>query len=256
MNENENLVAEATENVEQPTEQTPKTYTQDEVNEIVGKRLARQEARIKKDYERKQRESDELIETLKAGTGKQTVPELTSSFVDFYEKNVKGFKVNKKPDYSERDIETLARVDADEIIQAGYEDVVEEVDRLANTKDLTAREAATFKILAEHRQATERAKELEKIGITESVYNSKEFKDFCGKFNSKTPIEDIYDIYTKTQPKKEIHTMGSMKNTNSGDNGVKEFYTPEEARTFTAEDLKKNPAIKQAIRNSMIRWVK
>ena len=255
MNENENLVAEATENVEQTTEQTPqKMFTQYEVNDIVGKVKARERAKITKQYERQNSELNELVDTLKAGTGKQTVPELNSAFTDFYEKNVKGFKINKKPDYSDRDIETLARADANEIIQGGYEEVVEEVDRLANTNNLSARDKAVFKILAEHRENTERSNELAKIGITEDVYNSKEFKDFQSKFNPNTPIKDIYDIYNKTQPKKEFKTMGSMKNTESADSGIKDFYTPEEARRFTKKDFDNNPALFKAVENSMAKW--
>lgn len=250
MNENENLVAEVTENVEQTTEETPKKkYSQNEVNEIVGKRLARQEARIKKEYDRKY---GDLTETLKAGTGKETVEELNDTFTQFYES--KGIKINKKPDYSDRDIETLARADANEIIQGGYEEVVEEVDRLANTNNLSARDRALFKILAEHRQNAERSNELAKFGITEDVYNSKEFKDFQSKFNPNTPIKDIYDIYNKTQPKKEFKTMGSMKNTESADSGIKDFYTPEEARRFTKKDFDNNPALFKAVENSMAKW--
>ena len=255
MNENENLVAEATENVEQTTEQTPKKYTQDEVNDIVGKRLARQEARIRKDYERKQRDNDELIETLKAGTGKQTVKELDETFTKFYEG--KGIKINKKkPDYSDEDIETLARADAERVIRDGYEEVVEEVDRLSElgVANMTAREKAAFKVLAEHRANAERSQELAKIGITEDVYNSKEFKDFSSKFNPNTPIADIYDIYNKTLPKKEFKTMGSMKNNTTADNGVKEYYSFEEASKFTKEDFDKNPALYKAVVNSMTKW--
>ena len=45
MENNENFVAEqVTENVEQTTEQTPKMFTQDEVNDIVGKAKARTKA--------------------------------------------------------------------------------------------------------------------------------------------------------------------------------------------------------------------
>jgi hypothetical protein len=60
MNENENVVVESTENVEAVSteeiiaeEKPSKTFTQDEVNDIVNKRLARKEARIRKEYERK-----------------------------------------------------------------------------------------------------------------------------------------------------------------------------------------------------------
>lgn len=252
MNENENLVAEATENVEQTTEETPaKTYTQEEVNAMMGKRLARQEARIKKEYDRKY---GDLTETLKAGTGKQTVEELNDTFTQFYES--KGIKINKKPDYSDRDIETLARAEANEIIQGGYEEVVEEVDRLANTENLSPRDRALFKILAEHRQNTERNTELAKIGITEDVYNSKEFQDYKSMFKDDTPITKVWNEYQKSQPKKEFKTMGSMKNTTSADNGIKDFYTPEEARQFTRKQLDENPRIVKAIENSMREWKK
>ena len=251
MNENENLVAEeVTENVEQTTEQTPKTYTQDEVNDIVGKRLARQEARIRKDYERKQRENDELVETLKAGTGKQSVKELDETFTKFYES--KGIKINKKkPDYSDEDIETLARADAESVIRGGYEEVVEEVDRLSElgVANMTAREKAAFKVLAEHRQNAERSQELARIGITEDVYNSKEFQEFAGMFNSNTPIEKIYEYYNKTQPRKEFKTMGSMKQTQNN-NGVKDYYSPEEIERLTEEDLD-DPKVWEAVRRSM-----
>ena len=253
MNENENLVTEeVTENVEQTTEETPaKTYTQEEVDAIVGKRLARQETRIKRDYDRKY---GELVDTLKAGTGKEDVGEMTDTFKKFYES--KGIKINKKPDYSEQDIETLARHDADEIIRSGFEEVVDEVDRLTEigAAKMTAREKAVFKVLAEHRQNAERTKELAEIGVTEDVYNSKEFKDFQGKFNSNVPIKDIYDIYAKTQPKKEFKTMGSMKNSTPAEGTVKDFYTREEALQFTKKDLDKNPALFKAIEESMLKW--
>jgi len=119
---------------------------------------------------------------------------------------------------------------------------------------MSPREKAVFKALAEHRQNAERGKELSKIGVTEEVYGSREFKDFASKFNPNTPIKDIYDIYHKTQPKKEIKTMGSMKNSESGDNGVKDFYTVEEARQFTKKDFDKNPALFAAIEKSMLKW--
>lgn len=252
MNENENLVAEATENVEHTTEETPKLYTQEEVNALMGKRLARQEARIRKNYERKQRESDELIETLKAGTGKQTVPEMNSAFTDFYES--KGIKINKKPEYSDRDIEILARAEANDIIQGGYDEVVEEVDRLANTDNLSPRDMALFKILAEHRQNTERNNELAKIGITEDVYNSKEFQDYKSMFKDNTPITKVWNEYQKSQPKKEFKTMGSMKNTASADNGIKDFYTLEEAKKFTEKDFEKNPKLFERVVESSHKW--
>lgn len=249
---NENLVTE--EVVAAPVEEkveAPKTYTQEEVDAIVGKRIARKEAKIRKEYDRKY---GGLEEVLRAGTGKENVEEMTDTFRQFYEG--KGIKIPQKPTYSDSDIAVLARAEADDIIRSGYEDVVEEVDRLTaiGYANMTAREKAVFKALAEHRQGAERGRELAKLGVTEDVYNGKEFKDFASKFNASTPISDIYNIYASTKPKKEHKTMGSMKNNDSGDSGVKDFYTPEEARKFTKKDYDNNPALFKAVENSMLKW--
>ena len=251
MENNENFVAEeVTENVEITTEETPKTYTQEEVDAIVGKRIARNTAKITKQFERKY---GRLEEVLKAGTGNESVEELTNTFTDFYEK--KGIQLKKEPEYSARDIEVLALAEANDIISSGYDDVVDEVERLTEVgfANMTPREKAVFKVLAEHRQNAERTNELTKLGVTEDVYGSKEFKEFAGKFNSNTPIKDIYDIYSKTLPKKEIKTMGSMKNT-SKDNAVKDFYTPDEARAFSRKYLDEHPEVVAAIEHSMAKW--
>ena len=256
MNENENFVAEqAAENVEQTTEQTPKVYTEAEFNakldEVLGKKIARKEAKIRKEYDRKY---GQLEEVLKAGTGKESVEEVTDTFRQFYEK--KGVQFPQKPTYSENDLKLLAKADAEEIINAGYEDVVEEVDRLADigVENMTAREKAMFTVLAEHRQKTERGRELSKIGVTEDVYNSEEFKKFASKFTSNTPISDVFDIYRKTQqPQKEFKTTGSMKNVSTS-NGVKDYYSPEEAKKFSREELRKNPALMDKIMESMSKW--
>lgn len=252
MNQNENLEAvQATENTEHTAEQTPKTYTQEEVDAIVGKRIARTKAKILKDVDRKY---GRLEEVLKAGTGKENVEEVTDTFEQFYQK--KGIVIPTKPSYTDQDIEVLARADADEIIRSGYDEVVEEVERLTNigAEGMTAREKAAFKVLAEHRMRAERAKELSEIGVTEDVYDSQDFKDFASQFNANTPIQKVYDLYQKTQPKKNIKPMGSMKNSTSDDSTIKDFYTPEEARRFTKKDYDENPALYAAVEASMLKW--
>ena len=254
MNEKENLAVEPTaENVEQTTEQTPaqKMFTQDEVNDMMGKRVARTEAKIRKEYEKKY---GDLETVLMAGTGKKSVEEVTDSFKQYYEQ--KGVPIPRKSEFSEKDVEVLARADADEIIRAGYDEVVEELERLTElgAANMTAREKALFKTLAEHRRTAERGKELQKLGVTEDVYNSPEFKEFAGKFSPSTPIRDIYDIYAKTQPKKDIKPMGSMKNATADDGAVKDFYTYEEAKQFTKKDFDKNPALFKAVQASMTKW--
>ena len=261
MEDNKNFVEETTENVEVATTeeiateqvevQPEKTFTQSELNEIVKGAKARAKAQVRKEYDRKY---GNLTNVLKAGTGKESVEEMTDAFAKFYEG--KGIKISREPNYTDKDIEVLATAEANEVIRLGYDEVVDEVERLADlgVENMTPREKLYFKALAEHRQKTERQNELSKIGVTDEVFNSKEFQDFAKQFNSTTPIADIFNIYNKMQPKKEIKPMGSMKNSNSGDSGVKDFYTPEEARRFTRKELDSNPALFAAIEKSMQKW--
>ena len=149
MEENKTLVAGATENVEKPTEETQvekpveKTYTQSQLDEIVGKRLARNSAKIRKEYESK---FGDLESVLRVGTGKESVEEITDTLKKFYAS--KGIKLPEKPTYSDRDIEILAQAEANDIINSGFEDVVEEVDRLSRVgfENMTARDKAYFKV--------------------------------------------------------------------------------------------------------------
>ena len=254
MENNENLVFD-TENTEQTAEQTPKTYTEEEFNakldEVLGKKIARKEAKIRKEYERKY---GDLEEVLKAGTGKDNVVEMADTFRDFYQR--KGITIPQKPAYSDRDIEVLARAEADDIIHSGDDEVADELKRLTDIgfENMTAREKAVFKTLAEHRNETDRGRQLSKIGVTADVYNSREFKEFASKFSASTPITEVFEIYSKQQPKKEIKTMGSMKNSDSNDSNIKDFYTRDEALKFTKKDFDNNPALFKAVEASMLKW--
>ena len=252
-----NLATEnAAENVGNATEEAPKTYTEAEFNakldEVLGKKIARTRAKIEKEYEKKY---GELETVLKAGMGKEDIGEITGDLRKFYTVDKK-IAIPDKPQYSAKDISTLARAEADEIIRSGFDEVVEEVDRLAEigVENMTDREKAVFKALAEHRQNAERSKELAKIGVSEDVYNSKEFQSYASKFKSDIPITEVYENYAKTQPKKEFKIMGSMKSTATDDKGVKDFYSYEEAQKFSVDDFNKNPKLYEAVKSSMTKW--
>lgn len=259
MLENENLVAEekATENAENPAEETP-IYTEaqfrqkvkETVDASIGKKIARNEAKIRKEYDKTY---GGLVDVLRAGTGEQDVTKIADSLKTFYEG--KGVQIPQRAEYSQKDIEALGKMDADEIIRSGFDEVIEEADRLKGlgVEKMTAREKAAFLALSNHIKVTEESKALAELGADEKVYESKEFKDFASKFNSNTPIEDIYDIYSKTKPKKEIKTLGSLKS-NTPDSSVKEYYSYEEAMKFTKEDFDKNPELYKAVQKSMTKW--
>lgn len=256
MNENNNLATNVAENAEQPAEQTQqaeKIYTQADVDAIVGKSKAIAKAKIQKEMDRKY---GDLIDTLKAGMGEEEddVGKITGKLRTFYEDQ--GVEMPQKSAYTASDLEILAKAEADEYIRAGFEEVVEEVDRLADigAANMTDREKAVFKVLAEHRAKTEKSNELAKIGVPADVYNSADFQNFAAKFNSNIPITEVYGYYTKNQPKQEFKTMGSMTNNTADNGGVKDYYSFEEASKFTKEDFDKNPELFKAVQASMLKW--
>lgn len=267
MNGNEMVVVdeelETTENVEQTTEETEviepsenkeeKLYTQAELEEKIRSNVARNTAKIHKEYERKY---GDLENVLRAGTGQEKVEDITEGLRKYYES--KGVTIPAQNNLSSRDVQILAQNDANIIIESGLDDVIDETNRLSSIgyDKMSAREKAMFGILAQHRKMAERNKELEHLGVTSDVYNSKEFTDFARKFDANTPVKEIYEIYNSTKPKKEISNIGSLKNPPAKDNAVKDFYTYEESLKFTKEDMDKNPELWKALQNSMAKWGK
>lgn len=260
--EKENLVTEeVTENVETPTEEvkeavedTPKTFTEEEVNSLIGKKIARNNAKWEKKLERELAPHRELENVLRAGTGKGNVGELTEMFGEHYRD--RGIEIPKRNNYSLKDIEILAKAEAEELINGDYEDVLEEANRLKALGDrMNAKEKAVYSRLEEHLRNTEMENELAKIGVTKEEIQSEEFREFARNFVKGTPITKIYSIYASTKPKKDYKIMGSVKNeTTHLNNTVKEYYSPEEARRFTKADFDKSPELFKAVQNSMQKW--
>lgn len=244
----------ADENTEPTVEQPKKIFTQKDVDEMMGKRAARIEAKVRREYEKQYAPYGELCDVLKAGTGKESVEELTDAFKEHYRS--RGVLIPKKNLYSDRDIEILAAAEANDIIDAGYDEVVSETNRLAavGIKNMTPRERVIFQRLADHRRNTERSRELSEIGVGADVSGSEEFRSFAAKFAPRTSIKEIYDIYQKTRPKKELKVPESMKNSSPEKGAVKDFYSYEEASGFTVKDFDKNPELYRAVLASMPKW--
>lgn len=266
LEDNENVVVEATENVVEQateelvdstvveTEQEPeKVYTEEDFNkkvdELLAKKIARKEAKIRKEYEQKYAP---LTNVLSAGLGTDNVEEMTTKMSDFYKEN--GVEIPTKQNYSEQEEEILARAEANFIIEAGFDEVIEETDRLTKKglANMNAREKTMFETLATYRKQQEDMTELKKIGADDLV-NSAEFKEFREMFNKSTPINKVYEMYEKTKIKKEVEPIGSVKNTAVKDD-VKEFYTYEEASKFTKADFDKNPKLFDRVVKSMQSW--
>lgn len=266
--ENENLVNE-TENVEQTTEEivaevvetevqetqetveTPEMFTKEQVDEMIAKKLARKENKIRREYENKY---SKLETVLNAGLGTENVEQATEKLSGFYEQ--KGIKIPEAPRYSDRELEVLANAEADDIISGGYDEIVEEVDRLADigAEHMSEREKKVFSRLAKERTKLEQEKDLASIGVGSEAIESKEFKDFANKLNPNLSLKEKYEMYQQFNPKPKGKPIGSMQGNISKDNGVKDFYTYEESLQFSREDLDRNPELFKALEKSMLKW--
>ena len=267
--ENENLVNE-TENVEQQTTEenvegvdvggktvdttenevttetpTVETFTKEQVDDMIAKKLARKEAKIRREYENKYSRLETVVNT---GLGTNSIEESTSKLEEFYKR--KGIDIPTAPTYSEREAELLAQGEADDIISAGYDEVVEEVDRLASigVENMSARDKALFSKLATYRQETEQENEVRALGISKDEINSQEFKDFSSKLNPNLSLKEKYEMYSQIKPKKETKKIGSVKSGMTSQ--VKDYYSPEEIERLTEEDLD-DPKVWEAVRKSM-----
>lgn len=269
MENNEELVTNVTENVEEQTTEeivesveeveTPKTYTEEELNsrldELLAKKIARREAKIRKEYESKLSAYKEAETVLNAGLGTSSIKEATDNLKEFYTK--KGVPIpTYEPTYNEYDMKAGVELEANEIIESGFDEVVEEVDRLAEVgvDNMTPRERLLFNKLAEYRKSEQDKQELAKIGVNETALKDNEFIEFAKNLNPNMSIKDKYEMYNKYRPKPKVETMGSMKNATSNDTGVKDFYSRDEALKFTKKDFDKNPALLKAVEQSMLKW--
>lgn len=274
--ENNDLVTDVTENVEElateelvdgavegtteteetvVTEESVKTYTDAEVDEIIKNRLGRQERSLTKKFEKQLSAYKEAESVLNAGLGTSSITEATEQMRDFYTK--KGVEIPKyESSYSEYDMKAGAEREAQEIIEAGIEDVIEEVDRLADigVDNMTPREKLVFNKLASYRKAEQDKEELASIGVSEKALQEQDFIDFAKDLNPNMSVKDKYEKYLKYRPTPKVETAGSMRSTTTQETGVKDFYTHEEAMKFTTKDFENNPELYKAVERSSYKW--
>ena len=141
---------------------------------------------------------------------------------------------------SSREIEALAQIDVSEFEEDGHEAMVTEANRLATIgyKNLNEREKIVFNSLAEKLTKEKEEQELLKIGAKKELLSDKAFKEFRGKFAMDTPIEFVYDLYNKSQPKPKYESAGSMKNIAT--ENKKTIFSDEDIAKMTDEELEAN----------------
>lgn len=244
----EEVVEDTTEPIEEQEEKFTKSQVDEMINskvdDLLKKKLARKEAKIRKEYEKKYSRLETVVNT---GLGTNNIEESTEQLEKFYKE--KGIDI-PKIGLSEEQEERLALLDADELISCGYDDVVEEVDRLTDlgVENMSKAEKKYFLKLADYRQTVETEKELRANGISIEEMNTQEFKDIMNTINPDLSISKKIETYLKLKPKKETKQIGSLKNGTI--NQVKDYYSPEEISRLTEEELD-DPKVWEAVRRSM-----
>lgn len=224
---------------------------QEEFSEMMKTRLDRKD----REFERVLSKYKDTENVLKSTLGANDIDEANKKLREYYE--AEGVKLPEvyKPGLSSREIEVLAKADAQDFINEGYDSMLNEANRLAakEYKNLNERERIVFNTLAERLTQENNKRNLLKLGATEDVLNDKKFIDFKNQFNSKTPIGDIYNLYLKTQDSKtKPVAMGSMKDT-VAQKETKDFYSPTDVKNLSDDDWNK-PGVWEKALASMKKW--
>lgn len=246
-NQLEEEAVEEQEPTEEPEEQiNDKKYSDEELDAIIKRKLARQESKLRREYDKKYSRLETVVN---AGLGTENVEQATEKLEDFYTQN--GVKIPEAHKYSEEETNLLANAEADEIIKSyTYKELVDEVDALADigVDNMTERDKIVFMKLAKERQKQEEQKDLLSLGINKKDIEDSEFKEFSNKLNPELSLKEKYELFLQVKPKKETKKMGSMQS--GATSKVKDYYTAEEIERLTDEDLD-NDAVWEAVRKSM-----
>jgi AraC-like DNA-binding protein len=261
------VIEDITENTEETVEETlvDSVEQQEEVKqnllteEQLKERLARQERSLTRKFEKELNEKlskyqqTEMI--LQKGLEVEDIEEANKQLKAFYEEKGINIPEVQQKQYSDWEVEVLAKAEAEQIIEDGFDEMEKEADRLAaiGFTNLNKKDKTIFNTIAERLVVENNKKELSKNGIDTKILEDNDFKQFSQKFKATENVVDVYNLYKKQiKETKEIKPIGSMKTDDS--NKIKDYYTPEEARQLTVEDYKKNPSLKDIIVKSAGIW--
>lgn len=247
----------AKETVEETKEEQPKGrfMTDEEIDNLVMKKVNRRMAKLEAQKEKELSVYKDTENVLKSALGANNMDEANKKLREYY--TAEGVKLPDvyKPGLTSREVEVLAKADAQDFIDDGYDSMLNEANRLAakEYKNLSERERIVFNTLAEKLTQEDNKRNLLKLGATEDVLSDKKFIDFKNQFNSKTPIGDIYNLYLKTQDSKtKPVAMGSMKDT-VAQKETKDFYSPTDVKNLSDDDWNK-PGVWEKALASMKKW--
>nr|DAZ62882.1 MAG TPA: hypothetical protein [Caudoviricetes sp.] len=252
--ETEELQQEDTQTIEETVEKVP---TEEEIQSRIDKAVETRLKRERRENERKNKSLYQIEDALKKGLGVEDRTEILKKLNDFYE-----IPANNAPNV--KDEELLGKAYAQEIIDEGdIQEIKDEANRIASIPrdKRSARENAMFNALCEKLVSNKQENELKNNGIGLEILSDKQFNSFRSKLNSDVSILEAVDMFnrlkqTEQENKKEKPASpGSAKSKGTtADNVVKEFYTFEEAKQFSRDELNKRPKLFEAIKRSMPKW--
>ena len=243
---------ETSEPVEEPTEEPEKvkTFTQEEVNNMIRDRLTRERNNLDRKYKDELSKYEELAYLTQKGLKAESLEETLEKSRSFYGKQ----GITYTQVRNTRDEEILADADVSMIIDSSdnLDDIESEIKRiLAKGNNVSTREKIVAEKLIRELETRQELQELAKIGVKPEEYNSKEFIEFKKKFNMKeTSIGDIYELYsTKNKSTRKVENPGSMKSIPAKEK--KKYITEAEYDRMTDKEIEENMDL---IKESMLRW--
>lgn len=252
----------ATEEVTQPNTEEIERQIEERANKIAEEKI---EARLIRDRVKRERDEattkakyQELETIMRSVLGADSIDDVITKSKEFYKEQGMQIPEIIKSSLNERDEMVLAKADASDIIKLGKTEMEAEANRIASIpeKERSLRDKTIFNDVCRELIKMKDVDNLKAKGYYTKILEDKDFSSFRNQFNFNTEVSKIYEMYQKvngskpTQPK----SPGSAKTTNSS-NEIKDYYTPEEVRNFTEEDLE-NPKLMAVVEKSMQLWGK
>lgn len=224
-----------------------KTFTQEEVDEILSKRIKRERNRMERDYSEELNKYKELAYLTEKGLKATDLDDTLDKTRKFYEEQ--GIKY--VPNANTKDDEILAKAYANEIIEEydSIDDLQGYADKLSRKNSLTNRDKLVLDNIVSEINNRKRLTDLKKIGVSEDIYNSKEFREFESKFAKDTPIDEIYSLYSSKKQAVKPANPGSMKSIQAKEK--KGYITEAEYDKMTDKEIEENMDL---IMKSMPNW--
>lgn len=241
------------------TQETPeiepvKTFTQDEVNEMIKTRVDRQTRKHNQELDQYKKLQTYTQRLYSADSLADTLSKIESKY---HELDVELPEFNSYQ--ADRDTEVLAAADAREVIEQGEQETAELYKTLRQIPESkkTKRDKIMEDILYENLTNVEQERAFVKKGGDKEILNNKEFQGFKSKFNKDTDLYDIYKMYQALNgEQEEVRSPGSLQSNKAEE--VKDFISKEEYMKLTAADYDRYKEqgldLVKIVEDSMPKW--